>query len=89
MTTLTINANVSGSWTVREGLAVEYVGAGANAMHVEVRVPGEKRTVFLPSKWLDGLPTDDARPECGAVAASGTTAPPEPEVCPTCGQVLP
>jgi hypothetical protein len=89
MTTLTVTDLATGVWAAKVGTKLEMIGAGANAMHVEVRMPGEKRTVFLPSKWLDGLPTDDARPECGAAAASGTTDPPEPEVCAACGQVLP
>ena len=63
-----LNANCSGAWSAREGEPVEYVETKPNGKAVGVRLAGEKRVVFLPRRWVDGIepePPPLVCPTCG------------------------
>jgi len=62
----TINSSASGATARLIGQPVEYVGPGANPLHVIVKHPGERRTFGIPTAWLDGLEPEPRRcPTCG------------------------
>jgi hypothetical protein len=50
-----INENSVGTTREYIGQPVEIVSEGANAMHLIVRWPGERRTWGCPVTWLDRI----------------------------------
>lgn len=50
---LTVNASATGVWSSRTGTVLELVRPGANAHHLIVRRPGERRTFGMPVAWVD------------------------------------
>lgn len=66
MTTATVNDNATGTWAVRVGEELEYVGPGSNPSHTIMRRPGERRTFGLPTRWLSfPEPEPKCCPTCG------------------------
>jgi hypothetical protein len=82
MTTVFVNELAFGAWANKEGTALVLCGPGANAKHVIVARPGERKTFGFPAAWLDGMPagsaTEPQDPQCGAATPPGTIDPPEP-----------
>lgn len=66
MTTATVNENATGAWAIRVGEELEVVGPGSNPSHTIMRRPGERRLLYLPTRWLN-MPEPEPKccPTCG------------------------
>jgi len=67
MTLATINAQASGAWSSREGEEVEVMDTKPNGLATGVLRKDAKRTMYIPTSWLDIEHKPSICPTCGQV----------------------